>query len=75
MEPSEALFDDDFIKKLEYLNLVSKQMVPGHLHGEHRSKKKTSSGIEFSDYRDYAGRYYNVFILTFVLYKMGVGRK
>ena len=52
MEPSEALFDDDFIKKLEYLNLVSKQMVPGHLHGEHRSKKKTSSGIEFSDYRN-----------------------
>ena len=53
MEPSEALFDDDFIKKLEYLNLVSKQMVPGRLHGEHRSKKKTSSGIEFSDYREY----------------------
>jgi|TARA_B110000116_G_scaffold237737_1_gene224146 uncharacterized protein (DUF58 family) len=53
MESKETLFDDDFLKKLEYLNLVSKQMVPGHLHGEHRSKQKTSSGIEFSDYREY----------------------
>ncbi|MEO2159303.1 MAG: DUF58 domain-containing protein [bacterium] len=53
MPPKETLFDDDFLKKLEYLNLMSKQMVPGHLHGEHRSKKKTSSGIEFSDYREY----------------------
>ncbi|SVB26931.1 uncharacterized protein METZ01_LOCUS179785 [marine metagenome] len=53
MKSGETLFDDDFLRKLEYLNLVSKQMVPGHLHGEHRSKKKTSSGIEFSDYREY----------------------
>ena len=53
MESKETLLDDDFLKKLEYLNLVSKQMVPGHLHGEHRSKQKTSSGIEFSDYREY----------------------
>ena len=53
MERANTLFDDEFLKKLEYLNLISKQMVPGHLHGEHRSKKKTNSGIEFSDYREY----------------------
>ena len=48
-----TLFDDDFLKKLEYLNVVSGQMIPGHMHGEHRAKKKTDSGIEFADYRQY----------------------
>ncbi len=48
-----TLFDDEFLKKLEYLNLVSNHMIPGHLHGEHRAKKKTDSGIEFADYRQY----------------------
>ena len=48
-----TLFDDEFLKKLEYLNLVSNRMIPGHLHGEHRAKKKTDSGIEFADYRQY----------------------
>ena len=28
-------------------------MIPGHLHGEHRAKKTTGSGIEFADYRQY----------------------
>ena len=46
-------FDDEFLKKLEYLNLVSNHMIPGHMHGEHRAKKKTSSGIEFADYQQY----------------------
>lgn len=48
-----TLFDDEFMKKLEYLNIVSSRMIPGHLHGEHRAKKKTDSGIEFADYRQY----------------------
>jgi uncharacterized protein (DUF58 family) len=48
-----TLFDDEFLKKLEYLNLVSNHMIPGHMHGEHRAKKKTDSGIEFADYRQY----------------------
>jgi len=55
MAHKSKLFDDDFMKKLEYLNIVSNYMIPGHLHGEHRAKKKTDSGIEFADYRQYVG--------------------
>jgi len=53
MSEKGTLFDDEFLKKLEYLNLVSNHVIPGHLHGEHRAKKKTDSGIEFADYRQY----------------------
>ena len=53
MAENGKLFDEEFLKKLEYLNLVSNHMIPGHLHGEHRAKKKTDSGIEFADYRQY----------------------
>jgi uncharacterized protein (DUF58 family) len=53
MSEKAKLFDDEFLKKLEYLNLVSNHMIPGHMHGEHRAKKKTDSGIEFADYRQY----------------------
>ena len=53
MSTKGTLFDDEFLKKLEYLNLVSNHMIPGHMHGEHRAKKKTDSGIEFADYRQY----------------------
>ena len=52
MSDNGTLFDDEFLKKLEYLNIVSSYMIPGHLHGEHRAKK-TGSGIEFADYRPY----------------------
>ena len=51
--PESQLFDDEFMSKLTYLNIVSKQMIPGHMHGEHRAKKRTDSGIEFADYRQY----------------------
>ncbi len=53
MAENGTLFDEEFLKKLEYLNIVSNHMIPGHLHGEHRAKKKTDSGIEFADYRQY----------------------
>jgi uncharacterized protein (DUF58 family) len=53
MSKKGTLFDDEFLKKLEYLNIVSNQMIPGHMHGEHRAKKKTDAGIEFADYRQY----------------------
>ncbi len=55
MAHKSTLFDDEFMKKLEYLNIVSNRMIPGHLHGEHRAKKKTDAGIEFADYRQYVG--------------------
>jgi uncharacterized protein (DUF58 family) len=47
-----ALFDEDFLRKLEYLRLVSSHLVPGHLKGLHRARK-TGSGVEFADYRAY----------------------
>ncbi|MGH9321532.1 MAG: DUF58 domain-containing protein [Vicinamibacteria bacterium] len=47
-----TLFDEEFLKKLEYLKLVSNRMMPGHLRGEHRARKK-GTGIEFADYRPY----------------------
>ena len=52
MSDNGTLFDEDFMKKLEYLNIISSRMIPGHMHGEHRAKKK-GSGIEFADFRQY----------------------
>ena len=53
-ESTETLFDDEFLRKLEYLKLVSQRMVPGHMRGEHRARKK-GTGVEFADYRLYVG--------------------
>jgi len=50
--PGGTLFDEDFLRKLEYLRLVSSHLVPGHLKGLHRARK-TGSGVEFADYRAY----------------------
>jgi uncharacterized protein (DUF58 family) len=47
-----TLFDEEFLKKLEYLKLVANRMVPGHMRGEHRARKK-GTGVEFADYRPY----------------------
>src|SRR3989304_1588568 len=47
-----TLFDEEFLKKLEYLKLISSRMLPGHMRGEHRARKK-GTGVEFSDYRPY----------------------
>ena len=46
------LFDDEFLKKLEYLYLVSKKLFAGHIRAERRTRK-VGSGIEFADHRDY----------------------
>jgi uncharacterized protein (DUF58 family) len=46
------LFDDDFQRKLEYLALVSRKVFAGRMRAERRTKK-TGSGIEFADHRDY----------------------
>lgn len=47
-----TLFDEEFLKKLEYLKLVANRMLPGQLRGEHRARKK-GTGVEFADYRPY----------------------
>lgn len=46
------IFDEDFLKKLEYLYIVSKKIFAGRSRAE-RKTRKTGSGIEFADHRDY----------------------
>ncbi len=46
------LFDDEFQRKLDYLALVSRKVFSGAMRAERRTKK-TGSGVEFTDYRDY----------------------
>lgn len=45
-------FDSGFLKKLEYLSLVSRRTFRGQLLG-HRRSRQMGSGIEFADHRDY----------------------
>ncbi len=46
------LFDSDFLKKLEYLSLVSRRVFRGQLMAQRRTKQ-LGGGIEFADHRDY----------------------
>ncbi len=48
----EDLFDDEFQRKLDYLALVSRKVFAGRMRAERRTKK-SGSGIEFADHRDY----------------------
>ena len=47
-----ALFGSDFLKKLEYLSLVSKRVFRGSLMAQRRTMQ-LGSGIEFADHRQY----------------------
>ena len=49
----EDLFDDEFQRKLDYLAMVSRRVFSGAMRAERRTKK-TGSGVEFADHRDYA---------------------
>jgi uncharacterized protein (DUF58 family) len=49
---SDDLFDDDFQRKLDYLALISKRVFAGRMRAERRTKK-SGSGVEFADHRDY----------------------
>ena len=46
------LFDDDFQRKLDYLALISRRVFSGRMRAERRTKK-TGSGVEFADHREY----------------------
>lgn len=46
------LFDDEFLKKLSTLALMSRRAVAGVRRGERRAKKR-GSGVEFADHRPY----------------------
>jgi uncharacterized protein (DUF58 family) len=45
-------FDEAFLKKLDYLSILSKHAFAGQIRGERRAKKR-GSGLEFADYRQY----------------------
>ncbi len=49
----DELFDDEFQRKLDYLAMVSKRVFSGAMRAERRTRK-TGSGVEFADHRDYA---------------------
>jgi uncharacterized protein (DUF58 family) len=46
------LFDETFLKKLEYLHIVSRKVFAGRARAERRGKR-IGAGIEFADHRDY----------------------
>jgi uncharacterized protein (DUF58 family) len=46
-------FDDDFLRKLEYLRIVSMRAFAGRDRADRRARKR-GSGLEFADYRQYA---------------------
>ena len=45
-------FDSEFLKKLEYLSLVSKRVFRGQLLAQRRTRQ-IGGGVEFADHRDY----------------------
>jgi uncharacterized protein (DUF58 family) len=49
----DELFDEEFQRKLEYLAMVSRRVFSGAMKAERRTKK-TGSGVEFADHRNYA---------------------
>ena len=49
---ADPIFGDDFLKKLEYLYLVSKKMFAGKIRADRRTKR-VGAGIEFADHRNY----------------------
>jgi hypothetical protein len=47
-----VVFDESFLKKLEVLYLVSRKVFAGKMRAERRTRK-TGSGVEFADHRNY----------------------
>jgi len=52
MSTTLTLFDDEFLKKLEYLTIVSKRVFAGRFRAERRAKRR-GTGVEFADFRAY----------------------
>jgi len=52
-QPSNQLFDEAFLRKLERLAILSRRAMAGQLQGERRSPKRGQS-VEFTDFRPYA---------------------
>jgi uncharacterized protein (DUF58 family) len=47
------VFDEDFLRRLERLNIAARRGRPGHLRGERRSPRRGVS-LEFADFRSYS---------------------
>lgn len=45
-------FDEEFLRKLELLSIVSKRLLSGQFRAERRARR-VGSGVEFADYRGY----------------------
>jgi hypothetical protein len=45
-------FDDDFLRRIEYLSLLSKRVFGGQLLAQRRTRQ-IGGGVEFADHRDY----------------------
>ena len=52
MNSTQSAFDSEFLKKLEYLYIVSKKIFAGRIKAERRSTRRGVS-VEFADYRNY----------------------
>jgi len=46
------LFDEQFLKRLERLSIISKRVFAGQMRAERRSRKR-GSGLEFADFKQY----------------------
>ena len=49
---AETLLDREFLARLEYLYVVTRELFFGHVSAE-RMSKKFGVGLEFADYRSY----------------------
>lgn len=49
---AQRIFDQEFLKRLDSLSIVSRKVVTGRAKGERRSFRK-GAGVEFQDYRPY----------------------
>ena len=53
MAPESPLFDSEFLKKLEYLHVISKRAFSGQFKAERRARTR-GTGLEFADHRAYS---------------------
>lgn len=49
----ELLFEEEFLRKLEYLVVVARKIFAGRIRAQRRTKRY-GSGIQFADYRSYS---------------------
>jgi uncharacterized protein (DUF58 family) len=47
-----SIFDEEFLRKIERLTLVSRRLRRSHMRGEHRTQRR-GIGLDFADYRAY----------------------